>query len=35
VKDTLGNIWSVGTHIEDVSSEEMQRRMKEMTKKAS
>jgi PhnB protein len=35
VKDSFGNIWSVGTHVEDVSSEEMQRRMQEMTKKAS
>ena len=28
VKDSAGNIWGIGTHIEDVSPEEMKRRMK-------
>lgn len=27
VKDRFGNIWNLATHIEDVSTEEMQRRM--------
>lgn len=35
VKDSFGNIWSVATHIEDVSSEEVTRRMQAMAKKAS
>ena len=29
VKDPTGNIWGIATHVEDVSPEEMQRRMKE------
>lgn len=29
VKDPLGNVWGIATHIEDVSPDEMQRRMKE------
>lgn len=29
VKDPLGNIWSISTHIEDVSDEEMARRLQE------
>ncbi len=29
VKDPLGNHWGIATHIEEVSPEEMQRRMKE------
>jgi PhnB protein len=28
VKDTNGNLWWVATHVEDVSNEEMERRMK-------
>ena len=30
VKDNFGNVWSVGTHIEDVSAAEMDKRMKAM-----
>jgi PhnB protein len=30
VKDKWGNSWTIGTHIEDVSPEEMERRMKAM-----
>lgn len=33
--DPFGHVWSLGTHIEDVSSEEMNRRMKEMMKPAA
>jgi uncharacterized glyoxalase superfamily protein PhnB len=33
VEDSLGNQWWVGTHIEDVSPEEIERRYSEMTKK--
>jgi PhnB protein len=33
VEDSLGNQWWVGTHIEDVSPEEIQRRYSEMAKK--
>ena len=29
VKDPMGNIWGIATHVEDPSPEEMQRRMKE------
>lgn len=29
VKDPLGNIWSISTHVEDVSDEEMARRLQE------
>lgn len=32
VTDTFGNIWWIGTHIEDVSPEEMERRMKQAHK---
>ncbi len=32
IKDPFGHIWHLSTHIEDVSPEEMDRRMKEMTK---
>jgi uncharacterized glyoxalase superfamily protein PhnB len=32
VVDEFGNRWSVGTHVEDVSEEEMERRMKAMEK---
>jgi PhnB protein len=32
VMDRWGNTWSVGTHVEDVSSEEMERRMKAQKK---
>lgn len=31
--DPFGHVWSVGTHIEDVSAEEIQRRMAAMTQK--
>lgn len=30
LKDPFGHTWSIGTHIEDVSPEEMEKRMKEM-----
>lgn len=30
LKDPFGHTWSVGTHVEDVSPEEMEKRMKEM-----
>jgi uncharacterized glyoxalase superfamily protein PhnB len=33
VEDSLGNQWWVGTHVEDVSSEEIERRYSEMAKK--
>lgn len=33
--DPFGHVWTVGTHIEDVTPEEMDRRMKEMMKKSS
>jgi PhnB protein len=32
VKDSGGNIWGIATHVEDVSAEEMERRMKAMPK---
>jgi PhnB protein len=32
VKDSWGNIWWTATHVEDVSQEEMERRMKAMKK---
>jgi PhnB protein len=32
VMDRWGNTWSLGTHVEDVSSEEMERRMKAQKK---
>jgi PhnB protein len=32
VIDPFGHIWTVATHVEDVSSEEMQRRMQAMSK---
>ena len=32
VKDPVGNIWWLGTHIEDVSDAELQRRANEMVK---
>jgi PhnB protein len=31
ITDPFGHVWSIATHKEDVSSEEMKRRMKEMT----
>jgi PhnB protein len=31
IKDPTGNIWGIATHVEDVSPEEMQRRMKEQS----
>ena len=34
VNDSFGNTWSIGTHVEDVSSEEMERRMQAMKKSA-
>lgn len=30
LKDPFGHIWSIGTHIEDVSPQEMEKRMKQM-----
>ena len=30
VKDVYGNYWGIGTHVEDVTLEEMERRMKAM-----
>jgi PhnB protein len=33
VKDTAGNHWFFGTHIEDVSSAELQKRVAEFAKK--
>jgi PhnB protein len=30
VEDTWGNRWSIATHVEDVSDEEVERRMKAM-----
>jgi len=33
LEDPFGHQWSVGTHVRDVSPEEMQRAMKEMEKK--
>ncbi|MCE3045894.1 VOC family protein [Legionella sp. 16cNR16C] len=33
--DPFGHIWSIGTHIEDVSEEETQRRMEKMMKEQS
>jgi hypothetical protein len=33
VEDSLGNQWWVGTHVEDVSPDEIERRYSEMAKK--
>ena len=30
LQDPFGHVWSIGTHVEDVSSEEMKRRMSEL-----
>jgi len=30
VKDAFGNLWWMGTHVEDVSMEELKRRLEEM-----
>ena len=30
VKDAFGNVWWIATHVEDVSSEELERRQREM-----
>ena len=35
VKDPTGNVWWIATHIEDVSPEEMERRMKARTSQAT
>jgi len=35
VKDSFGNTWWIGTHIEDVSPEEMKKREEELMKKKS
>lgn len=35
VRDAWGNIWSIGTHIEDVSPEEMRRRALEAMQRGS
>jgi PhnB protein len=32
LEDPFGHVWSIGTHVEDVAPEEMDRRMKEMMK---
>jgi len=32
--DPFGHVWTVGTHIEDVSAEEMEKRMAAMQKSA-
>jgi uncharacterized glyoxalase superfamily protein PhnB len=34
VRDSFGNYWSIGTHIKDVSTEEMQAHMEEQMKQA-
>jgi len=33
--DPFGHVWSIGTHVEDVPPEEIDRRFKEMTKSAA
>ena len=33
LEDPFGHVWSIGTHVEDVSPEEMRRRSEEMMKK--
>jgi PhnB protein len=33
VKDALGNMWWIGTHVEDVAPEELKRRAKEVAEK--
>ena len=33
--DPFGHVWSIGTHVEDVSPEEIDRRFKEMMKPAA
>ena len=35
IVDPFGQIWSVGTHVEDVSPEEMKKRMNKMTSQAA
>jgi PhnB protein len=30
VKDDFGNVWWIATHVEDVSPEELKRRLQEM-----
>ena len=35
VIDPFGHVWTLATHVEDVSAEEMQRRMAEMMKQAA
>lgn len=35
VRDAWGNMWWIGTHIEDVSSEELQRRAEAVAKKGT
>ena len=32
LEDPFGHVWSIGTHVEDVSPEEMRRRSEEMMK---
>ncbi|HUO83923.1 MAG TPA: VOC family protein, partial [Thermoanaerobaculia bacterium] len=32
LRDPFGHVWTIGTHVEDVSDEEMKRRMEEMGK---
>jgi hypothetical protein len=33
VKDAQGNMWWIGTHVEDVAPEELKRRAKEVAEK--
>lgn len=35
VVDPFGHLWTISTHVEDVSPEEMEKRMEAMTKKAA
>jgi PhnB protein len=32
VTDPYGHVWSIATHVEDVSPDEMERRFRDMTK---
>jgi len=34
ILDPFGHTWHISTHVEDVSSEEIERRLQEMTKNA-
>ncbi len=35
ITDPVGNTWFIGTHVEDVSNEELERRMKQMAHRAA